>query len=151
MRKQHDVSGIEWTLGEKILDPASVLPLFIQVAYLALGVIAARRIPPGSPLPTESALASRWSIGPGTVRKAYSLLKEQGIIDARPGIGHYVADMPRVRRVKVQPGSLIYARPPTPQELADLTDTAWGSPVIVVEEPGRNPVARDAMSTVIYC
>jgi hypothetical protein len=85
------------------------------------------------------------------VRKAYSLLKEQGVIDARPDIGYYVADMPRVRRVQVQPGSVIYARPPTPQERADLTDTPWGSPVIVVEEPGRNPEARDAMSTVIYC
>ena len=151
MRKRHDPSDIDWNLGEKLLDPDSELPLFIQVAYLALGVITARRMPPGSPLPSEAALASRWSIGPGTVRKAYSLLKEQGIIDSRADIGHFVAYEPRVRSVKVQPGSLIYARPPTPQERADLTDTPWGSPVIVVTEPGRHPEARDALSTLIYC
>jgi DNA-binding transcriptional regulator YhcF (GntR family) len=142
---------VMWDLGREILEPGSELPLFIQVAYLAYGVIAARRMPAGTPLPSEPSLAARWGISRETVRKAFSLLHEQGIVDTRRGVGHFVTFEPQMRRVQVQPGTRIYARPPTPQERADLISTPWGNPVLVVEEPGRNPVVRDAISTVIYC
>jgi DNA-binding transcriptional regulator YhcF (GntR family) len=147
---KHAVSHVEWELGPEILEPHSALPLFVQCAYLAFGVIAARHLEEGTPLPSDSALAARWGISRETVQRAYTLLEEQGIVRTRRGVGHYVAYEPQMRRVQVQTGSRIYARPPTPYERGDLTATPWGTPVLVVEEPGKHPVARDAISTIIY-
>ena len=144
------VSHVEWELGAEILEPHSVLPLFVQCAYLAFGIIAARRMEQGTPLPSDSALAARWCVSRETVQRAYALLEEEGIVGSRRGVGHYVAYEPQVRRVRVQAGSRIYARPPTPYERADLTATPWGIPVLVVEEPGKHPAVRDAVSTTIY-
>lgn len=147
---KHAVSHVEWELGGEILDPHSVLPLFVQCAYLAFGVIVARRMEEGSPLPSESALAARWSVRRDTMQKAFALLEEEGVVGTRRGVGHYVAFEPQMRRVQVQPGSRISTRPPTPYERADLTATPWGTPVIVIEEPGKHPAVRDALSTTIY-
>lgn len=127
-----------------------MLPLFVQCAYLAFGVIAARRMEEGAPLPSESALAARWGVSRETMQRAYALLEEEGIVRTRRGVGHYVAYEPQMRRVQVQAGSRIYARPPTPSERADLTATPWGTPVLVVEEPAKHPAVRDAISTIIY-
>jgi DNA-binding transcriptional regulator YhcF (GntR family) len=147
---KHAVSHVEWELGGEILEAHSVLPLFVQCAYLAFGVIAARHMEEGTPLPSESALAARWGISRETVQRAFALLEEQGIVRTRRGVGHYVSYVPKMRRVQVHPGSRTYARPPTPFERADLTATPWGTPVLVVEEPGKHPAARDAVSTIIY-
>lgn len=148
---RHAVSHVEWELGGEILQPDSVIPLFIQVAYLAFGVIASRRMPEGSPLPTETSLAARWRVRKEVVHKAFAVLEEEGIIRNRPRVGYYVAFEPAMRRVQIQPGTRVYARPPTPQERADLTATPWGTPVLVVEEPGKYPAVRDAVSTIISC
>lgn len=147
---RHAVSHVEWDLGSEILRPDSQIPLFIQVAYLAFGVIASRHMPEGSPLPSEPSLAARWGVARGVVHKAFAVLEEEGIIRSRARVGYFVAFEPDTRRVEIQPGTRVYARPPTPQERADLAAVPWGTPVLVCEEPGKHPAVRDAVSTIIY-
>jgi GntR family transcriptional regulator, transcriptional repressor for pyruvate dehydrogenase complex len=49
--------------------------------------IANHRLRPGSPLPTEQAMASQYGAGRASVREALRLLESQGIIDIRRGNG----------------------------------------------------------------
>ena len=52
---------------------------------------------PGSKLPPVRELAYRISVTPGTVARAYSLLIDEGLLEAGVGRGTFVADQPRYR------------------------------------------------------
>jgi hypothetical protein len=80
---------------------------------------------------------------------SFAVLQEEEIIRNRPHVGYYVAFEPTMRRVQIQPGTRVYARPPTPQERADLTATPWGTPVLVVEEPGTPPDSQAVEAAAI--
>jgi DNA-binding transcriptional MocR family regulator len=51
----------------------------------------ARRLPAGGRLPSVRALMAQYRVGPGTVRQAMARLADEGILDARPGQGTFVA------------------------------------------------------------
>jgi GntR family transcriptional regulator len=58
--------------------------------------IASGELPVGAALPSVRGLAQQLSINPNTVAKAYSELTTEGWLDARPGLGLFVA-IPRQR------------------------------------------------------
>lgn len=62
-----------------------------EVAKSILAAIARGDLKPGDKIPTESALSQRFGVARTVVREAISLLKYDGIINARQGVGAFVA------------------------------------------------------------
>lgn len=52
--------------------------------------IAAGRLPPGSPLPSEHALSADFGVARNTVRRALAMLHNEGIVQTVPGHGRFV-------------------------------------------------------------
>lgn len=54
----------------------------------------ARRLAPGARMPSVRQLMARLRVGPGTVRDAMARLSSEGVLEARPGHGTFVAPPP---------------------------------------------------------
>jgi len=67
-------------------------PLYQQVYDYLVKQIAAGEWGPGESLPSEQALAGRFNVSQGTVRKALDALAADSLIDRRQGKGTYVAE-----------------------------------------------------------
>jgi len=146
-----DLNQSVWGESGAVIDGESLIPAYVQAAYLMRGFIIARQLPPGSILPSEASLQARWGISRETARKAYAVLDETGLTETRRAVGHLVKRVPRTEFVQAPPGSRITARPPTAQERRTFQGgLPSGVPVIVVEEPGRAPAVYEAASTVVY-
>ncbi|PWQ99357.1 GntR family transcriptional regulator [Leucothrix arctica] len=70
------------------------LPLYVQVSELLHREIAAGQWVPGERLPTESQLAQDLDVAVGTLRKALTVLEEDGLLERRQGSGTYVRKPP---------------------------------------------------------
>lgn len=55
--------------------------------------IAEGRLRPGDRLPTERELADRFAISRGTLREAFRVLEQEGLIETRHGSGRYVREV----------------------------------------------------------
>lgn len=77
------------TLGLS-LDPAGPLPLYHQIAVALRYRIATGRLEPGERLPPLRDAAGSWGVNYHTVRKAYGLLEEMGLVERRRGAGTHV-------------------------------------------------------------
>jgi GntR family transcriptional regulator len=73
-----------------VLNPASPLPLYHQLAQLLSSRIASGELADGARLPSEPELARLHGIGRPTVRQANELLVQRGLIERRRGSGTYV-------------------------------------------------------------
>ncbi|MEI9948455.1 MAG: GntR family transcriptional regulator [Pseudomonadota bacterium] len=73
-----------------MLNPASPLPLYHQLAALLSGRIASGELSIGARLPSEPELSRQHGIGRPTVRQATELLVQRGLIERRRGSGTYV-------------------------------------------------------------
>lgn len=104
-------------------------------AWLADSIVAGKWRP-GHLLPSERDLIERFDVGRGLVRKAMIELRTTGLIDLTRGEGWEVRDPPDRESVRVQRGSLITARMPTPSERQQM-DIPEGVPVVVVAYSGR--------------
>lgn len=65
-------------------------PLYRVVAHKMGERIASREYPPGSPLPTEPLLGQEFGVSRITIRQALGLLKRQGLLYSRSGVGTLV-------------------------------------------------------------
>lgn len=63
------------------LDPSSPTPMFQQLHDEIVRAIALGDLPPGTPLWTVRTVAEEFGINPRTVQQAYSLLRENGVIE----------------------------------------------------------------------
>lgn len=72
------------------LNQKSPIPLYRQLADKIRGDIDAGVHPVATKIPSENALADRYSIGRPTVRQATDLLVRQGRLERRRGSGTYV-------------------------------------------------------------
>jgi GntR family transcriptional regulator len=77
-----------------VLNPASPLPLYQQLAELLSRQIGSGALSPGARLPSEPELAERHGIGRPTVRQATELLVQRGLIERRRGSGTFVRSAP---------------------------------------------------------
>ena len=65
------------------LDPAAEEPLFQQLYRGIVGGIARGEIPDGTKLEPVRSVAASFGINPATVKKAYDLLRADGLIDSK--------------------------------------------------------------------
>ena len=69
--------------------PTPIYRQIVDQVRHAVAVVAQR---PGDALPSVRALAEQLVVNANTVAKAYSELVHDGLIEARPGRGYFVAD-----------------------------------------------------------
>lgn len=72
------------------LDPDDPRPPYQQLANHLRAVIEAGGFEPGEQLPSHQALAGTYGVAVGTVKRALSVLRDQGLITTRHGMGSYV-------------------------------------------------------------
>jgi GntR family transcriptional regulator len=77
-----------------VLNPASPLPLYHQLADRLCSAIAAGDWGPGDKLPSEQALSRTYGIGRPTVRQATDVLIRRGLAERRRGSGTFVKARP---------------------------------------------------------
>ncbi len=85
-------------------NPASGVPIYLQVMEQIKHAIETGAIRPGDQLPGIRALAEMLVMNPNTVAKVYRELEHEGVIDLRHGMGAFVTDKGhgRSRANKVQ-------------------------------------------------
>src|ERR1700710_2656727 len=85
---------MRWEIS-RMLNPASPLPLYQQLAELLAERIEVGAFAPGARLPSEPEMSRTHHIGRPTVRQATELLVQRGLIERRRGSGTYVRTAPR--------------------------------------------------------
>lgn len=78
-----------------MLNPASPLPLYQQLAELLGRDIQSGSLAEGARLPSEPELARQHGIGRPTVRQATELLVQRGLVERKRGSGTYVRRAPQ--------------------------------------------------------
>lgn len=71
--------------------PEAPTPIYLQIKYQLRYFITSGRLAEGTRLPTVRAAADHLQVNPGTVAQAYRELQEQGLLEAAPGRGTFVA------------------------------------------------------------
>jgi GntR family transcriptional regulator len=79
----------------RVLNPASPLPLYQQLAEQLSRQIESGALAEGARLPSEPELSRRHRIGRPTVRQATELLVKRGLVERRRGAGTFVRAEPR--------------------------------------------------------
>ncbi len=100
-----------------LLDRSRQESLTTQIVDQIREAIRCKRIGPGTRLPSSRQLAEQLAISRNTVVRAYDLLLMEGIVEARPASGVYVAEqLPRgtVYPVSDTPDHAMRARMPMP-------------------------------------
>ncbi len=69
-------------------------PLYHSIAGALRSLIACGELKAGAQLPTIAAMAKRYNVAPVTVREAFRLLTQEGLIRARRGSGTFVNETP---------------------------------------------------------
>ena len=72
------------------LDYRDAKPIYTQIMDNIRGQITAGVLRPGDKLPSVREMATRHSINPNTIQRAYRELEQQGVIETLPGKGCFV-------------------------------------------------------------
>ncbi len=72
----------------------SGIPVHEQVAFAAKKAIISGKLRPGDPFPSVRALSVAMKIHANTAQKVVAVLKQEGLLEVRPGIGTVVAQPP---------------------------------------------------------
>lgn len=75
------------------IDKKSYQPAYLQLANILKEKIASGLFRPGEQLPSESELRTQYKISQMTIRRAISILQEQGVVDTSQGKGSFVKAM----------------------------------------------------------
>lgn len=78
------------------IAPGDPRPIARQIVDGVRRLVASGELPVGAAVPSVRGLALQLTINPNTVAKAYTELTAEGWLDARPGLGLFVA-APRQR------------------------------------------------------
>lgn len=136
------------------------VPMYLQVSDQLRRLIRSGEWPPGHLLPSQAELTDRYGVSVVTVRAAVAVLRAEGLVVTRQGLGSFVrGDLPAGTTIGLVPNHAptttarrwsgedsakavesVHARMPTPQEAQDQRIVA-GVPVLVVT---RRPVADTA-------
>lgn len=73
------------------INPNSDIPKFRQIVDRVNNAIAENKLHEGDQLPSVNILCQKYNLSRDTVFKAYSALKEQGIIESVPNKGYFIA------------------------------------------------------------
>ena len=131
-----------------MIDPASGVPAWRQLADALRARITAGEWPPGARLPSETHLGQEYSLGRTTVRRAVASLRAAGVVEVLHGWGMRVPPPREVEVVHAETGSRVSVRMPTPVERS-----TWALPdgvaMIVVTGPDGIPDAYPGDRTEI--
>ncbi|RMG90145.1 MAG: PLP-dependent aminotransferase family protein [Candidatus Dadabacteria bacterium] len=130
------------------LDPNDDSPLYAQVARGLETLVDRGTFRPGDRLPSIRALARQLGVGVNTVREAYALMEDRGVVEARPQSGFYVR--PRLPEPLVEsrvPDASLRPRPVDVRGIAervmhDIADPALVQLGATVPDPDLLPVER---------
>jgi GntR family transcriptional regulator len=75
------------------IDPASRLPIYRQLAQQLREAIARGKLRPEERLPSVRDLSRRLVVNPNTVARVYTELEREGVLNTRPGLGVFVAEL----------------------------------------------------------
>lgn len=73
------------------LQPASPIPMYLQIVDQVRHGIVAGLLKPDDELPSVRALASKHLINPNTVARAYLELEREGLVSKKRGTGTYIS------------------------------------------------------------
>lgn len=105
---------------------------YVQLANWLREQIVSGQIALGEKLPGEEALKRDIGVDRSVVRRAVQLLREEGLIVTRHGIGSFVAAVPRRQVAVLAPGDRVAARMPDESERERLGLLSPGIPVLAV-------------------
>lgn len=74
------------------------IPKYHRIADSVRALIRAGKLGPGDRLPAETAIAAEHGTSVPTVRQAMSVLRAEGLIESRHGVGTFVRDSTRLQR-----------------------------------------------------
>ncbi|MCX4576567.1 winged helix-turn-helix domain-containing protein [Streptomyces sp. NBC_01571] len=74
------------------ISPDSPAYVYEQLAAILERKIRTGEYPPGSRLPGELVMTHDYGVGPGTVRRALTILRDAGLVVTRPARGTFVVD-----------------------------------------------------------
>jgi DNA-binding GntR family transcriptional regulator len=129
-------------------DLGAKAPKYLQIAAQLRRDIREGRFKPGNRLPAETVLAERFRVSPITLRAALSVLRAEGLIESRHGIGTFVRESRRLqRRSRERYGrarkdqqlltshlqhKIVFAgRAPLPSEIAVVMNLEPGTEIVV--------------------
>ena len=76
-----------------IINPTSMTPIYEQIVDRIRALIKGGEIKAGEPLPSVRGLARQCAISALTVKKAYDVLEQEGLVVTVQGKGTFVADV----------------------------------------------------------
>jgi DNA-binding FadR family transcriptional regulator len=124
---------------------------YVQLASWLRGEIIAGRLPLGAKLPAEEALKRSFGVDRSVVRRAVQLLREEGVVITRHGVGSFVATVPQLTVITAHPGDQVSARMPDDGERIRLGQLSPGIPVLVITRAdGAEPEVYSAALTVVH-
>ena len=88
MRLEPDVGNFDLVTVD-FRDPT---PLYVQLARILTAQIAAGKLAPHDPLPSEAYLQQEYGVSRATVRRAVAHLRDQGVVYTLPQRGTFVAE-----------------------------------------------------------
>ena len=74
--------------------------LYEQVVYAAKKAMISGQMRPGDPFPSVRVLSKELKINPNTAHKVVTQLMTAGLLEARPGIGTVIAELPEARKIE---------------------------------------------------
>jgi GntR family transcriptional regulator len=76
------------------------ISLYEQVVYAAKKAMISGQMRPGDSFPSVRVLSKELKINPNTAHKVVTQLMAAGLLEARPGIGTVVAELPEARKIE---------------------------------------------------
>ena len=87
--------------GNFVINTSISLPVYKQVISQLEQKIISGEYAPGYMLPSMNDLAAELEISKETIKKAYSILRDKGVIEPRQGKGFYVRGLESERPVRI--------------------------------------------------
>ena len=99
------------------LQPSSGVPIYLQLIQQVRRMVASGQLTPGTELPSVREVATRYTVNPTTISKAYSLLENEGLLQRNRGKPMTIATgrrtavslSQRLRQVESQVDALVLA------------------------------------------
>jgi GntR family transcriptional regulator len=93
--------------GFLTVDPSHPLPIYAQLDRAIRAAVATGKLAPGAQLPTVRQLAVELKVNANTVSRVYLDLERAGVLEARRGVGTFVAaTQPALGARRVREGDL---------------------------------------------
>ena len=75
------------------IDQKSMTPVYKQIVQSILEGIDQKKISVGQKMPSIHKIGNEFGLSPGTVIRAYDLLREMGIVSSKQGKGYYISNI----------------------------------------------------------